>query len=138
MPQSRTKAAKKQATVFSERLTSAVEIAGVPLSATAVQREYNSRSNQPPISSHAARKWLMGEAIPTQDRIQVLAVWLNVSPSWLRFGEELGDTKMKDLTAREWCLIRGFRRLNEKQKTGLLALVLEIPSGGAKKSNNKS
>ena len=128
MPQSRTKAAKKQATVFSERLNSAVEIAGVPLSATAVQREYNSRSNQPPISSHAVRKWLMGEAIPTQDRIQVRAKWLNVSPSWLRFGEELGDTKMKDLTAREWHLIRGFRRLTEKQKAGLLAFVVAIPA----------
>jgi hypothetical protein len=48
----------------------------------------------------------MGEGIPTQDRIQVLANWLNVSPSWLRFGEELGDTKMKELTAREWRLVQ--------------------------------
>ncbi len=109
----------------------------MPDSATVVQREYNSRSNQPPISSHAVRKWLMGEAIPTQDRIQVLANWLNVSPSWLRFGEELGDTKIKDLTARGWRLIRGFRRLTEKQKAGLLALVLTIPSGSARKYNNK-
>jgi hypothetical protein len=107
-----------------------------------VRRLYSSSTTavaiQPPISSHAARKWLIGEAIPTQDRIQVLAVWLNVSPSWLGFGEELGDTKMKDLTEREWRLVRGFRRLIEKQKAGLRALVLAIPSGGAKKSNHKS
>lgn len=137
MPQSRTKAAKKQATVFSERLISAIEIAGVPDSATVVQREYNSHSNQPPISSHAVRKWLMGEAIPTQDRIQVLANWLNVSPSWLRFGEELGDTKMKDLTAREWRLIRGFRLLTEKQRAALLNMVLAISGTGSKNSHRK-
>jgi transcriptional regulator with XRE-family HTH domain len=115
-------------------LISAIEIAGVPDSATVVPREYNSRSNQPPISSHAVRKWLMGEAIPTQDRIQVLANWLNVSPSWLRFGEELGDTKIKDLTAREWRLVQGFRRLTDKQKAGLLTMVLSIPAAGSKKS----
>jgi hypothetical protein len=72
----------------------------------------------------------MGEAIPTQDRIQVLAEWLNVSASWLRFGEDGIDhnQKTKDMTAQEWRLVEGFRRLTEKQKASLLALVLAIPS----------
>lgn len=35
----------------------------------------------------AARKWLKGEAIPTQDKIHILARWIGVSPQWLRFGE---------------------------------------------------
>jgi hypothetical protein len=131
MPQSHLNAAQKQRMLFSRRLIAALEILDVRASPTIVQREYNIRSNQPPITSHAARKWLMGEAIPTQDRLQVLADWLSVSPSWLRFGEDDIDGKKntRDMTAQEWRLVQGFRRLTEKQKASLLALVLAIPSG---------
>lgn len=130
MPQPHLNAAQKQRMLFSRRLIAALEILDVRASPTIVQREFNIRSNQPPISSHAARKWLMGEAIPTQDRLQVLADWLSVSPSWLRYGEDDidGKKKARDMTAQEWHLIRGFRRLTEKQKAGLLAFVVAIPA----------
>lgn len=32
------------------------------------------------------RKWLVGEAIPTQEKIRTLAHWLAVPVEWLRFG----------------------------------------------------
>lgn len=35
---------------------------------------------------HAVRKWLVGEACPTQARILRLSELLAVDPSWLRFG----------------------------------------------------
>lgn len=134
MPQSHLNAAQKQRMLFSRRLIAALEILDVRASPTIVQREYNIRSNQPPITSHAARKWLMGEAIPTQDRLQVLADWLSVSPSWLRFGEDDIDGKKntRDMTAQEWRLVQGFRRLTEKQKAGLLAFVVAIPARSKK------
>jgi len=104
MPQSRANHAQNQRASFSQRLTSSLEVVGIPPSATILQREYNSRSDQAPITTHAARKSLMGEAIPTQDRIQVLARWLDVSPSWLRFGENEidGRRNSNDVTAQEW------------------------------------
>lgn len=37
---------------------------------------------------HAARKWLVGEAIPTQDKLRTLSEWLGVPIEWLRFGGE--------------------------------------------------
>jgi hypothetical protein len=120
---------QKQQALFSKRLALALDVIGVPLSPTILQREYNSRSNQPPITVHAARKWLMGQAIPTQDRVQILAEWLNVSASWLRFGEEIEDEKIQGLTPQEWRLIHGFRGLNAKQRVSLLALTLAIPKG---------
>ena len=134
MPQSHLNAAQKQRMLFSRRLISSLEILDVRASPTIVQREYNIRSNQPPITSHAARKWLMGEAIPTQDRLQVLADWLSVSPSWLRYGEDDidGKKKARDMTAQEWRLVQGFRRLTEKQKAGLLAFVVAIPARSKK------
>ena len=136
MPQSNLNAAQKQRALFSKRFIASLEILGIPPSPTIVQREYNIRSNQPPITSHAARKWLMGGAIPTQDRIKILPDWLNVSPSWLRFGEGDIDGKKNtgDMTAQEWRLVQGFRRLTDKQKAGLLTMVLSIPAAGSKKS----
>ena len=50
-------------------------------------REFNLRTVNLAITVHAARKWLTGEAIPTQDRMSILAGWLNVTQQWLRFGE---------------------------------------------------
>jgi hypothetical protein len=76
----------------------------------------------------------MGEAIPTQDRTQILAGWLHVSPSWLLFGEQQSENKTTDMTAQEWRLVKGFQRLTEKQKAGLLAIVLAIPAPRPKKS----
>jgi hypothetical protein len=139
MPRSRLTTVHKQQALFSKRLTWALEVLGVRPSPTIVQREYNSRSNQPPVTTHAARKWLMGEAIPTQDRIQVLVEWLNVSASWLRFGEDGidGNKKTKDMTAQEWRLVQGFRLLTDKQRAAVLTMVLSIPAAGSEKSHRK-
>ena len=134
MPDSQLQLARKQQALFSKRLIWALEVLGITPSPTILQREYNSISNQPAITIHAARKWLMGEAIPTQGRIQILAEWLNVSPSWLRFGEQESENKTTDMTAQEWRLVKGFRRLTEKQRVGVLAMVLAIPAPRPKKS----
>ncbi|TFW07139.1 hypothetical protein E4K72_09295 [Oxalobacteraceae bacterium OM1] len=49
-------------------------------------REFNIRFEGRPITVHAARKWLVGEAIPTQEKLRTLAQWLGVPAEWLRFG----------------------------------------------------
>ena len=38
------------------------------------------------ITVHTARNWLLGNALPTQDKLEVLAEWLQVGPDELRFG----------------------------------------------------
>ncbi len=73
MPDSQLQLVRKQQSLFSKRLIWALEVLGITISPTVLQREYNSISKQPAITIHAARKWLMGEAIPTQGRIQILA-----------------------------------------------------------------
>jgi hypothetical protein len=75
---------------FSERLKSALESAAVPATPTELSRHFNHRSGENKVTVHAARKWLIGEAIPTQSKIVLLASWLQVSPAWLRFGEPEG------------------------------------------------
>lgn len=72
---------------FAERLQSALRQARqVADSPTALAREFNSRYPGQAITVHAARKWLMAESIPTQDKLRTLAQWLQVPAEWLRFG----------------------------------------------------
>jgi transcriptional regulator with XRE-family HTH domain len=77
---------------FSERLQQALRNADYsPDSPTQLAREFNIRFEGRPITVHAARKWLVGEAIPTQEKLRTLAQWLGVPAEWLRFGgSELG------------------------------------------------
>jgi transcriptional regulator with XRE-family HTH domain len=79
---------------FSERLQLALKNAHYsPDSPTRLAREFNIRFEGRPITVHAARKWLVGEAIPTQEKLRMIAQWLGVPAEWLRFGgpEEPGE-----------------------------------------------
>jgi len=40
-----------------------------------------------------ARNWLLGKSIPMQDKLRVLADWLQVSPDELRYGALAMETK---------------------------------------------
>jgi transcriptional regulator with XRE-family HTH domain len=72
---------------FSQRLQQALTNAAYsPDSPTQLAREFNVRFVGRPITVHAARKWLVGEAIPTQEKLRTLAQWLGVPAEWLRFG----------------------------------------------------
>ena len=72
---------------FSQRLQQALSNAAYsPDSPTQLAREFNVRFVGRPITVHAARKWLVGEAIPTQEKLRTLAQWLGVPAEWLRFG----------------------------------------------------
>lgn len=87
--------ADNQANGFALRLREALAQRGKKPSPTALEREFNLRYRGQPISMHAARKWLRGMTVPTQDKLEVLARWLNVSADWLRWGN------LADATARE-------------------------------------
>ena len=74
---------------FSQRLQKMLrETHHSPDSPTELAREFNIRFPGSPITVHAARKWLVGEAIPTQDKMRTLADWLMVPIDWLRFGND--------------------------------------------------
>lgn len=71
---------------FAKRLRQALHSSGVRASPTVVASEFNLRYWGRSITSHTARNWLLGKAFPTQDKLRVLAEWLQVSPDELRFG----------------------------------------------------
>jgi transcriptional regulator with XRE-family HTH domain len=53
----------------------------------ALAREFNLRYEGTPVTVQAVRKWVSGRALPSQDKVRALALWLEVSPQWLRYGE---------------------------------------------------
>lgn len=55
-----------------------------------IAREFNLRYEGTPVTVQAVRKWISGKSLPSQDKIRALALWLDVSPQWLRYGEGEG------------------------------------------------
>ncbi|MDQ1833243.1 hypothetical protein [Massilia scottii] len=72
---------------FSDRLKTALLSAGVPIEPTPFVRAFNLRADGAAVTAHAARKWLSGEAIPTHEKVLILASWLGVHAAWLRYGD---------------------------------------------------
>ena len=72
---------------FSNRLRDALVKAGYAASPSVLEHEFNLRWYGRSISNQAAWGWLNHRAIPTQDKMQVLAEWLKIEPEVLRFGE---------------------------------------------------
>lgn len=84
---------------FADRLRSALESAGVRASPTLVANSFNLRYHGRSITPHTARNWLLGKVMPTQDKLRVLADWLQVSPDELRFGRAPGKTYVFEMNA---------------------------------------
>ena len=82
-------------TEFSARLRHAMQAAGYAVSPTVLEHEFNLRWHGRSISTQAAWSWLNNKAIPTQDKVQVLAEWLKIEPQVLRFGEAVRQSLQK-------------------------------------------
>ena len=84
---------------FADRLRSALESSGVRASPTVVANAFNLRYQGRSITPHTARNWLLGKVMPTQDKLRVLAEWLQVSPDELRFGRAPGKSFVFELNS---------------------------------------
>jgi transcriptional regulator with XRE-family HTH domain len=71
---------------FAQRLQAAMQAAGYAPRPAVLEREFNPRYWGRSVTLQAVRRWLRGEALPSQDKLQVLAEWLKVEPHELRFG----------------------------------------------------
>lgn len=104
---------------FSERLRQAlVNSSYSPRSPTELAREFNHRFKGQSVTVHAARKWLHGESIPTQEKLRALASWLDVPADWLRFGNEGGKAKgqVSQLSSIETRLLANLQQLDERDR----------------------
>lgn len=72
---------------FAQRLCAAMTQADYAVRPVVLEREFNTRYWACSVTLQAVCRWLRGEAIPLQDKVQVLAEWLKMEPEVLRFGE---------------------------------------------------
>lgn len=86
--------------LFAERLKAAMLSAGYQTRPVVLEREFNTRYWGRSVTVQAVRRWLQGEAIPSQDKVQVLAEWLKMAPHALRFGEE--PIRRLQMQQRRW------------------------------------
>ncbi|WP_194726183.1 hypothetical protein [Noviherbaspirillum malthae] len=104
---------------FRDRLQQALRQAQyLEVGPTQLAREFNIRFEGRSITVHAARKWLVGEAIPTQEKLRALAQWLGVTTQWLRFGDTTHPHDSSVSTSHDSGplpagFINDLRRLNE-------------------------
>jgi len=78
-------------TSFAQRLGTALQRVNIyPTNSTKIATEFNLRHYGSSVSPQAVRKWLLGSATPSPDKIVTLGNWLGVSPAWLLFGTEPG------------------------------------------------
>jgi len=101
-------------------------------SPTLVTREFNLRYHGNPVTAQTIRKWLAGKALPSQDKIRALAVWLEVTPQWLRFGEAERKEERGGAAAKQdfasyavepiW-VTKKFELLDDPHKTMVLEIV---------------
>ena len=111
----------KERAEFSQRLRASLARIGVAQSPSLLASEFNARTSDKAVTMFAARKWLIGEAIPTQEKVQVLSEWLAVSAQWLRFGEGAAPparrmTNSQRSDPRERSMLGGYQRLSEAHK----------------------
>lgn len=89
MGQTDTVPAMNEKKEFSERLRAAMKAQKLEVSGAVLEREFNLHWSGTPVRRQTAWKWLNGEAIPTQDKLQELAKRLKLDPHHLRFGDRV-------------------------------------------------
>ncbi|MFD1437826.1 hypothetical protein HLH17_17745 [Acinetobacter sp. ANC 5380] len=114
--------------LFAERLSKALTEAKHPISPTYLSNEFNHRYDGQPISVQSANNWLLGKAIPNQDKLAILALWLNVSNQWLRFGDvdQTNTLNINSSNSADLDFFFKFRRLNNSQKKIIISLINEF------------
>jgi hypothetical protein len=80
-----------------------------------------------PVTANATRKWLMGQSVPTLDKLSVVAQMLNTNEDWLRWGESPVTERNNELSNRsqndELGFAQDFKMLSESNKKVVNAVV---------------
>lgn len=80
---------------------------------------------------HTCRNWLVGEAIPTQEKLVVLALMLGVTSDWLSYGDvaqraltpRVARVAAQPFTRTELTLIADFKQLASRNQALVQFLV---------------
>jgi transcriptional regulator with XRE-family HTH domain len=118
---------------FAKRLSELMQNAGFQPRPSVLEREFNLRYWGRSVTLQGVRRWLRGEAIPADDKLECLAEWLGVDKYYLRFGEQAAIALRKKvsleqyaLTPNEKKLFETYIKLNPRQKKLIEELIREF------------
>lgn len=116
---------------FSRRLREELMRTGREPSPVALAREINLHLRPSErVHPSSCRKWLHAQAIPTQEKLQVLSKLLQVPPSWLRYGQisDLAEATPAglQLSSDELALLDAWRQLSAGQRRTVRLLMGQL------------
>ncbi len=121
---------------FAERLQIAMSAKAIKLSPTVLANQFNLAFDGRAVTPHTARNWLLGKAMPTQDKLMCLAKLLGTSSEQLRYGRYSEKTLMisnldgteTELTSTQQQLVRKYIMLSASQQKLVSDLVDALAS----------
>ncbi|MDR2113613.1 MAG: transcriptional regulator [Candidatus Accumulibacter sp.] len=120
---------------FAERLKEAMLQAGYEPRPSVLEKGFNTRYWGHPVTFQAAARWLKGLSLPEQDKLEVIAAWLNIEPHVLRFGDGQATLVRKKrwedaLAGPERELLETFITLPSEQKKIAGAVIVALAKSG--------
>ncbi|MDI9331250.1 MAG: hypothetical protein QM527_08075 [Alphaproteobacteria bacterium] len=136
MPPTKPFAKEAQRQEFSRRLRDELQRSGREASPSALAREVNLYLRPAErVHPSSCRKWLNAEAIPTQEKLLLLAQLQQVSAAWLRFGQvsalQEAVPPPLSLTAEELALLEGWRQLRAGHRRAVRLMMSQLLKSGA-------
>ncbi len=119
---------------FAARLEQAMTAKSIKHSPTVLANIFNAEFDGRAVTPHTARNWMLGKAMPTQDKLMCIAKLLDTSAEQLRYGRHSEKTLMISnadgsevvLTASQQQLVRKYIMLSASQQKLVSDLVDEI------------
>ena len=116
---------------FAARLKLALATKGYKHSPTVVANKFNEVFQGRAITVITARNWMLGNAIPTHDKLACLANLLDTSSEELRYGRSCEKTFVfegEDLSAVDQNFLRSYLSMPIKQQRLIRDLTVQIKS----------
>lgn len=117
---------------FSKRLRKALQERGLGTeSPTRLAQTFNGDYPDRRVTPQAVRKWLNGDAIPSDDKLRAVAEWLGVTPYSLRYGMVEGGQGTQQSPApyrvlADQELVRRYRKLNPRQQHAVAEIITAL------------
>ena len=121
---------------FADRLELAMNDKSIKHSPTVLANLFNPKFVGGSITPHTARNWLLGNSLPTQDKLMHLAKLLDTSAEYLRYGRHKektfviseSDGSETVLTSTQQQFLRRYLQLTKVQQRIVNEMVGELKS----------
>ena len=135
---------KSEKVLFAERLGLAIKNKGIKQSPTVLCNLFISNWSGRSITPHTARNWILGIAMPQQDKLVCLAKLLDTSAGQLRYGRSNEKTMIfstdnfeSEITNTDQEFFMRYLNLDDVRKRLSRDVVVEFSKSNAKSQSNR-